>query len=438
MNLSEHFPDSIERILVSQTNGLGDVVHSIPAIFAIAAKYPNAKIDLLAGHHACAIAEFVPVLSGTVVMDGYPRAKSKVRRYWQRARVAWRIVCGRYDLIVDLSPKDRSVFLMGLAGVRHRLAISFNAKKRLTWFYTDIATEQWRGEPFSRYISRALKSRGINSPHDNLSDCPINLSAVRTFEECGEKYIHLSLFGTEVARQLPISESRALIETLLQTFTSYRLVVSCASASREQEELAQILRGTTSSRVTVFAGTLSVPELAKLIQGAVLHIGPDTGSLHLAVLTGCKSVSWFINKTAFLTWAPRGPKHLVLLSIAEQDPVGQRLIGISSEDIVAAAIECLHTPRNSAEDSDMTYPNVRFYFEKYFLHHKAHLLPEPLDVRAAESVPAAFHLIAAKQTGPLQLLGKPEASKFEIESPLLCMAQPKRVLPRLYGRLGKG
>jgi ADP-heptose:LPS heptosyltransferase len=82
-------------------------------------------------------------------------------------------------------------------------------------------------------------------------------------------------------------------------------------------------------------------ELSALLKAARLHVGPDTGSLHLAWLQGTPTVSWFLNHEHLLAWAPRGSRHRVLVSTLERDRKADNLHGLPAPLIAAAVTEQL-------------------------------------------------------------------------------------------------
>jgi ADP-heptose:LPS heptosyltransferase len=139
---------------------------------------------------------------------------------------------------------------------------------------------------------------------------------------------------------LPAAESQALILGLLPSYPAHQLVVSCSAAPHEVDEIHSIFPDTPPGRIRAFVGTLSLAQLALLMAHADAHIGPDTGSLHLAWLVGAKTVSWFLNHESLLAWVPYGPQHRVLLSLCEQVRIGDNVR--DSERVPIQGIKAAH------------------------------------------------------------------------------------------------
>ena len=70
-----------------------------------------------------------------------------------------------------------------------------------------------------------------------------------------------------------------------------------------------------------------------VIDGAALHLGPDTGSLHLAWVAGTAAVCWSAGKLC--EWVP--PEARVRALVSTEKPVDY-LRGIDTAAILAAAV----------------------------------------------------------------------------------------------------
>jgi ADP-heptose:LPS heptosyltransferase len=74
------------------------------------------------------------------------------------------------------------------------------------------------------------------------------------------------------------------------------------------------------------------------MQGAALHLGPDSGGLHIARLVGTPSVSWFRPNHHIVNWLPDEPGHLAFTA-PESRPEG--LYGLQTDSLIEAAATLL-------------------------------------------------------------------------------------------------
>jgi ADP-heptose:LPS heptosyltransferase len=130
----------------------------------------------------------------------------------------------------------------------------------------------------------------------------------------------------------------ALWNALHARFPAYRLIVSAANTPRAQQRLEILLAGVAFRPWKVFAGNIDVSAFASVVQGAALHVGPDSGGLHIARVVGTPSVSWFRPNHHIANWLPDEPGHLAFTA-PESRPDG--LYGLTTLQLVEAAAALL-------------------------------------------------------------------------------------------------
>ena len=97
-------------ILVVRLGALGDLVHALPAVAAIRAAWPEARIDWLVDGRYAELLELVPVIDRTIIIGGRAgRPVLPVVRALRRAR---------YDLAIDFQGLLKSAALARFAGAR--------------------------------------------------------------------------------------------------------------------------------------------------------------------------------------------------------------------------------------------------------------------------------------------------------------------------------
>ena len=97
----------------------------------------------------------------------------------------------------------------------------------------------------------------------------------------------------------------------------------------------------------VFSGELNLVQLAAVIQHAALHLCGDTGTLHLALMTGAPAVSWFRATPGMKTWIPIGPRYRTIAGDAL--PQANHLAGIDTGELVQASEAVLRFEAPQAE-----------------------------------------------------------------------------------------
>jgi ADP-heptose:LPS heptosyltransferase len=127
------------------------------------------------------------------------------------------------------------------------------------------------------------------------------------------------------------------LNALTARFPAIPLVLSCAGNDRERAKLAALLARLDRQPWKVFPGTLTPLQLAAVMRRARLHIGGDSGGIHVATLTGVPIVAWYRETPPLTGWMPRGERDAVLR--APTDDSG--FLRLAPEPILAAAAAIL-------------------------------------------------------------------------------------------------
>lgn len=300
------------KILAIEIAGLGDLVHSLPALWALRRAYPAAELHCMVQESNASFLQMVPWIDKAI-----PYRRSLHAGIGYHLAMARRLRAERYDVAVDLIGAEHSSAVAGIAAADRRL-IRRPGTQRQRWgwrlFATDVADVPFRVGAMHEQRLSCLQRAGFD-----VSDGSFNLSEgtddpvvedIRRHSPAG--YIHVSPFTKLMCKELPPEQMADLIVGLQTSFPGHRLVISCSSRPRECHALAEMLSALPTPPFKVFAGSLSIPQLFRLIAGASLHVGGDTGTIHLAWLTRTPSVSWFRRIESINDWAPKGEQHAVL------------------------------------------------------------------------------------------------------------------------------
>lgn len=317
------------RVMVLDLGFLGDTIHLIPALAAVRAAYPQAELHTMVADHIKGVLDLAPWIDR---VWGYPRFP-KGPKPWQDVARVKALRAARFDVVINLNGSDRSSWLTWLSGAPVRLGRvpEDGGPWAWRWFYTHAVTEPFKQSPV--YVQRwnCLKKAGVpgERPEFNAQLNPAWLAATGIGAEEKERYAHLSPCTNEDRKELPLERLVELVAAIRRLEPDLKLAVSCSPNDRERGKLDALLERLPEPPWKVFRGTLSLQQLAAVIGNSAVHLGGDSGALHLALVTGARSVSWFRNYPHLLDWKPIGPRHRTL--IGEETPHGLR--GIAPQDL---------------------------------------------------------------------------------------------------------
>ncbi|MBL9088058.1 MAG: glycosyltransferase family 9 protein, partial [Planctomycetia bacterium] len=153
------------RVLVVRLSAVGDVLHALPAVHALAAARPDVEVDWLVEDRAAALLEGHPDLARVHVV---PRAR------WRRSlrrplaapgalldvvRFVARLLRRRYDAVVDLQGNLKSGLWAAAAGAPVRVGLASDDAREGNGFFVN------RRVPVARTVrhrvERALRVLGV-------------------------------------------------------------------------------------------------------------------------------------------------------------------------------------------------------------------------------------------------------------------------------------
>lgn len=299
------------KIIVVDLGFLGDTVHLIPALWEIKRHYPEASLHLLStplGSDVCRLASCVDRLWPVELAPG----KRSLRQQFSIIRALRR---ERFDVAFNLGGNDRSIILTALTGARWRVAHQggrFHFWNK--WLIPHWVSRQSENLPVLEQRRQVLAACGftLEAPRFDLSFETNDSGWAEVNVAAGS--IHFSLNSANPLKEWPIAHYVSLARKLWQTQPSLRLVVSATSKAREQARLQEFISTLADARLQALPSVMSIGQLATALKRCVLHFGPDSGVVHLALALGVPTVSLFRDQPGFEGWLPRDSRHHYFLA----------------------------------------------------------------------------------------------------------------------------
>jgi ADP-heptose:LPS heptosyltransferase len=120
--------------------------------------------------------------------------------------------------------------------------------------------------------------------------------------------IHFSISASSPVKEWPLENWIGLTQLLMREKPPIPIVATAGANSREQAKLKELTQATTGAPVQCLEG-LSVARLAAALQRCRLHVGGDSGALHLAMALGISTVTVFRRYKGLAEWIPPGAQH---------------------------------------------------------------------------------------------------------------------------------
>jgi heptosyltransferase I len=315
------------RILLIKPSALGDVVHTLPVLVKLRARYPRAQIDWLITPENAEVVRYHPALSNVVLFAR--RDFSKRGRRW-RALLSFfdllkQIRSAKYELIIDMHGQVRSAFFALISGARVRIGFDRPVKRGLTVStehdLKNIPNRGWRGAREGSWIAYThripiptLDVHAIDrylwvAPLLGLDDNPPDLTIHLSPQATDRVNRLLEEQGVPVSKPLVVLVPGTIWETkhwtiegfagVARQFLQDGFAVALAGTVRDQQrcrEIAAAAPGTCD-----LSGKTTPADLAALIRRAEVAVTNDSGSMHVAASLGKPMVSVF---------GPTNPVHI--------------------------------------------------------------------------------------------------------------------------------
>jgi lipopolysaccharide heptosyltransferase I len=306
------------RILLVKPSALGDVVHALPVLVKLRARYPEARIDWLITPENADLVRHHPALS--TVID-FPRKQfSRFGRDWSATfgpiRLLSKLRRGRYDLVVDLHGQFRSAVFTLATGAPVRVGFDRprgHVESAQAEHPADIPGEHgWNGAREGAWLAYThwiriptLDVHAVNrylwiGPMLGFDDRPPDLrihlapDASATIDELLGSH---GLVGKPLAVLAPgtIWETKHWhVEGFAQVarhLTDSGFAVVLAGTSRDRRRSQAITAACPDAHD--LCGQTSVAGLVALIQKAAICVTNDSGALHVAAAVDSPVVGIF-------------------------------------------------------------------------------------------------------------------------------------------------
>jgi ADP-heptose:LPS heptosyltransferase len=309
-----HRTRAARKVAVVDLGFLGDTVHLVPALWELRRAYPEARLHVLTTPVGCEVLALAPCVERAWAFPlGSP--SPPWWRHWGLMRSFRR---EGFEVAFNFSGADRSIFLTALSGARWRVA---HAAGRThfwnSWLIRDWVPRRDALLPVYEQRRQVLAACGLKLAPSRW-DLQIPAAAARQAESLvPPDAIHFSINASTPLKEWPLENWVDLARRLLREQPPLRIVASGSANAREQARLRGLVAGVGEARLRALPPGLPIAGLAAALQRCRLHIGGDSGVLHLAVAVGVPTLALFRQYADASAWMPSGPAHRALLAPCE-------------------------------------------------------------------------------------------------------------------------
>lgn len=293
----------MKKILVIKMRFHGDMLLTTPVISTLKKNYPDADIDVLLYE------DTIPILSENPDIHALYGIKNKKSSAFEKAKnflMLIRVLRGNhYDLVVNLTDQWIVALLCRFLDCPIKLTHDFSHRNKKFWrdsftHHVPLSGEHW--------VERNLS---VLMPLNLKESVPVL------------KMVYGEPVWQSVRKKLPQVDTRKYVviqPTARQEFKSwenerfsqvidaihrlgYLVVLTSGPGASDLACVDEIARGCETKPLTEIAGKTTFPELAALINHAVLFIGVDSAPMHISAAVKTPIICLF-GATDHIAWRP--------------------------------------------------------------------------------------------------------------------------------------
>jgi len=324
--------ESAAKIIVVDLGFLGDSVQLVPALWEIKRHYPAAQLHTLSAPVGAALLELAPCVDRVWAFPLTPQSPA----WWRHWDIIGALRREKFEAAFNFSGADRSIFLTALTGAKWRLAHEGGRRHFWNpWLIAHWVPRQSREIPVFEQRRQVLAAAGFT-----LAPARIDLRVPEIAPDSAAagvpaNSIHFSINASSPLKEWPLDNWAELAGMILKSDPSAQLVATAAANARESARLDRLAAAVPEARLRCVKG-LDIGQLAALLQRCRLHLGADSGVLHLAAALGVSTFTVFRKYPGLKEWLPpAGPQHKYLAA-------GCRCIESGVDDCKAGEVsQCL-------------------------------------------------------------------------------------------------
>ena len=318
------------RILIIKPSSLGDIAHCFPLIDEIRRSCPGSQVDWVANTEYVSLIKRYP---GVRKVIAFPRSRWGRTSFFRDLRLFLTDLREEsYDAVIDAQGLLRSG-LIARASRTHLRIGSSEAREGATRFYSHIVYPEKRSGggvvhavQKNLHLLEALKiiprfscEKLLYTPSDqDRLDRILQDTAPDGFP--GDFFV-LHPGAKRSIKRWPSLYFSNLLDILHSRFPSIRPVLIGA---RDDRSLLEEIDGRTLAKSVLLPGEIPIDLLPLFFEKALFYIGNDSGPLHLAVMAGIPTLSFYGSSTPERTGPFDGGKanHVVLGDKVPCSPCG--------------------------------------------------------------------------------------------------------------------
>jgi ADP-heptose:LPS heptosyltransferase len=296
-------PDS--SILIVLMGSLGDVVRGLYLAPHIKDTLPRSKIAWLIEPKWLELVKLHPMIDKVIIFD---RPKG-VPAVWGLYKV---LAQEHFDITLDLQRHLKSGFFSFLSRAKRRIGFDRRNAKELNWLFNNEQIGHF-SDDLSKLLHYLKFTEYLGLPHptslkSGFNSIDLSANIPKIIAEIDEPLFSVIMGSAWESKDWLFEGYSHLVQNI---FSSGKGKVVLLGDRTKEPSAIRLSKPLGPSGPINLVGKTSLLELASVLKGSAVAVGPDSGPGHLAAAIGTPYVSIF-GPTSPVRTAPYGCEHLVV------------------------------------------------------------------------------------------------------------------------------
>jgi ADP-heptose:LPS heptosyltransferase len=333
----------VRKIAVFRAGLLGDTLVSLPALWCLKERFPNAQLIHI--WQRVPNVKFVTakeVLNGSAIVDEFiadELSDSKISRIWNIVKLWWGLRAKRIDLAIVLEAafwSNKRKWFLKMCGIKHIIAWP----KQMPRIKRDTLGRMVRTDHISDQLLNLLARNDIlvDNQRSVRMELPLTIEEEKNVDAWLKKndlkvvdnlLVAVAPWSNMSLKRWPLEKYEWVIQQLIVEFG----IIPIVFGGKEEQAIGKKMVQMWGTGV-VAAGELNVREGIGVIRNCRFFLGNDTGVMHMAVASGVPCVAIFSAMDNMGLWEPYGQGHRLHRERVECE-------GCLLRDCVEKKMECI-------------------------------------------------------------------------------------------------
>jgi ADP-heptose:LPS heptosyltransferase len=307
-------------LLVRQDKRLGNLVLTLPLVFAIRRTFPQIHITYLADEKFASVLEMCPEIDEVFVLK-----KIQLWNPFKLLSINRKIKKSNFDLALDLSDENnfsfRNAFLTYIS--RAPIRLGYQKAQNIGFLNLEVPIIYKERHVVERHLDLwRFLAENVPTPEfifeidSQIGNWAEDFLAKRNV--AGNELLIGIHIGGRGGKRWGVENFAKVINWL--TKEDYKVIIFWG---REEKKMLPHLRRISNDKI-IISDLLTLPKLAAVIKRCSLFISSDTGPMHLAVALKVSTLAIFIDSDA-KKYGPEGDLHRILSGDVAADIVKSKL-----------------------------------------------------------------------------------------------------------------